>query len=217
MSQLKQRKYLRFKKSIVLQHMLLALSLTGLMISGYAFNKIKLSQNSEQSFFVFSRLDWEQIHLISAIILGISILWHFLYILFSIYGHNDFMQMFFKRHEFKKIVRLGFYDGLREKNRFGLQEKVTYWTIGIYLVLMSITGFMRFAHRFSINYLPKWFYNGMVEFHSYYGLLLGIILISWHLYSIFLKPGRFPGTLSWWDGKITENEMIRRGNYEEEY
>lgn len=217
MSRSEQRKYLRFKKSIVLQHMLLGLSLLGLIISGYALSNIKVSQNFEQSIFAISRLDWELIHLISGYILGISILWHFLYILFSIYGHNDFMQMFFNRSDIKKIIRFGFYDGLNEKNRFGIQEKVTYWTIGTYVVLMSATGFMRLAHRFSINYLPKWFYNWMVEFHSFYGLLIGIILISWHLYSIFLKPGRFPGTLSWWDGKITENEMIRRGNYEEEY
>lgn len=217
MSQLEQRKYLRFKKSVVLQHMLLVLSLIGLMISGYALSDIQVNQNSEHSFFVTNGLDWEQIHLISGIILGISILWHFLYILFSIYGHNDFMQMFFNRSEIKIIFRLGFYDGLREKNRFGLQEKVTYWAIGFYLVLMSATGVLRLAHRFSINYLPKGVYNFMVEFHSSYGLLLGIILFSWHLYSIFLKPGRFPGTLSWWDGKISEKELIRRGDYEKKY
>ena len=217
MSQKELRKYLRFKKSVIFQHMLLTLSVIGLMVSGYILNEVKMDQIAEQSFLITSGIDWEQIHLISGVFLGITIFWHLFYILFSIYGHNDFMQMFFKRTEIKTIFRLGFYSRIKEKNRFGLQEKVTYWVIGTFIILMSATGFLRLAHRFSINYVPKWLYIWMVEFHSYYGLLLGLILIGWHLYSIFLKPGRFPGTLSWWDGKVSEKEMIRRGNYEEEY
>jgi len=216
MSQNEIRKYVRFKKLVVLQHMVLTVSVIGLMISGYALYDIRVNQNSDSSLFFTNSIDWEQIHIISGIILGITILWHLFYILFSIYGHNDFMQMFLKRRDFKSIIRLGYYKGLKEKSRFGLQEKITYWVIGTYIVLMLVTGFMRLAHHFSINYLSQGVYVWMVEFHSYFGFLLGLILFSWHLYSIFLKPGRFPGTLSWWDGKISENEMIRRGNYEEQ-
>lgn len=80
---------------------------------------------------------------------------------------------------------------------------------------MLFTGFLRLAHHFSISYLSEGFYVWMIEFHSYNGLLLGLLLFTWHLYSIFLKPGQFPGTLSWWDGKISEKEMVRRGNNEE--
>jgi len=213
MSQNKIRKYVRFKKSVVAQHMLLSVSIIGLMLSGYALYDVRVSQNSELSKFFSYAIDWEHIHIVSGIILAVTLFWHLIYILFSIYGHNDFMQMFLKRSEFKSIFRLGFNKRLKEKSRFGLQEKVTYWVIGTYIVLMLVTGYLRFAHHFSINYLSKGFYVWMVEFHSYNGLLLGLILFLWHLYSIFLKPGRFPGTLSWWDGKISEKEVIRRGDF----
>lgn len=215
MSRKEIREYVRFKKSVVFQHMALTVSVIGLMLSGYVLYSIRVNQNSESYFFFTNTVDWGQIHVISGVILGITLFWHLFYILFSIYGHSDFMQMFLKRSEFKSIIRLGHQKGLKEKSRFGLQEKVTYWVIGTYIVLMLATGFLRLAHHFSINYLSRELYVWMLEFHSYNGLLLGLLLLSWHLYSIFLKPGRFPGTLSWWDGKISENEMIRRENYEE--
>lgn len=215
MSQNKSRKYVRFKKSVVAQHMLLTLSLIGLMVSAYALYNLRVVVSPGSSYFFSNVIDWKQIHVISGFILSITLVWHLLYILFSIYGHNDFMQMFLTRSELNFIFKLGFYKRREIKSRFGLQEKVTYWVIGIYIVLMLVTGYLRLAHHFSINYLSKGFYVWMVEFHSYNGLLLGLILISWHLYSVFLKPGRFPGTLSWWDGKISEKEMIRRGDYME--
>ena len=214
MSRDKVRTYVRFKKSVVAQHMLLSLSLIGLMVSGYVQYNLRVILNSGSSFLFSNVVDWELIHIISGFILAITLFWHLLYILFSIYGHNDFMQMFLKLSELKSIFKYGFYKRKEEKSRFGMQEKVTYWMIGTYILLMLVTGYLRLAHHFSINYLSKGFYVWMVEFHSYHGLLLGLILFLWHLYSIFLKPGRFPGTLSWWDGRISEKEMIRRGDSE---
>ncbi len=215
MSQYKIRKYVRFKRSVVAQHMLLTISIIGLMVSGYALYKLRVILSPDSSYFFSNVVDWKLIHIISGIILSITLVWHLFYILFSIYGHNDFMQMFLTRSELKSIFKIGFYKRQEVKSRFGLQEKVTYWVIGAYIVLMLVTGYLRLAHHFSINYLSNGFYVWMVEFHSYNGLLLGLILFLWHLYSVFLKPDRYPGTLSWWDGKISEKEMVRRGDYKE--
>ncbi|MCH8300301.1 MAG: hypothetical protein IIC39_07155, partial [Candidatus Marinimicrobia bacterium] len=96
-----------------------------------------------------------------------------------------------------------------KKRRFGLQEKLTYWIIGVYLILMVITGLLQYANVYTVNYISRSLYIYIDGFHGMYGLLMGIILTVWHLYSIFLKPGRFPGTLSWWDGKISSEEMNR--------
>ena len=153
MSHNKVRKYVRFKKSVVAQHMLLSVSIIGLMVSGYALYDVRVNQNSELSYFFSYAVEWEQIHIIFGFILVITLFWHLIYILFSIYGHNDFMQMFLKRSDFKSIFKLGLNKRLKEKSRFGLQEKVTYWVIGTYIVLMLVTGYLRFAHHFSINYL----------------------------------------------------------------
>ena len=182
---------------IVVQHMLLTISAFGSMLSGYKINSNQAVQ---------SEIAWIEIHIIFGFLLLIVILWHILYIIFTIYGHNDFMQMFLRKTDIKRIARLGFGSGVETNSRFDLQEKVTYWIIGSYIFLMAVTGLIRFANRISLEHLPQKLYAIINEVHSIYGLYLGIILISWHLYSIFLRPGHFPGTLSWLNGKVSKEE-----------
>ena len=86
--------------------------------------------------------------------------------------------------------------------------------MGFYVLLMTITGILRYAVGFSNSYIPQSLYILMLEFHGFQGLFLGIVFTVWHLYSIFLKPGRFPGTMSWWDGKISESELKSYNGYE---
>lgn len=194
---------------IVVQHMILTISAFGSMFSGF-----KIYSNLT----VQSEIVWVEIHIIFGFLLLIVILWHILYIIFTIYGHNDFMQMFLRRSDIKRIATLGFGNRLETKSRFDLQEKVTYWIIGSYILIMAATGLLRFANRISLEHLPQNLYVVLNEVHSIYGLYLGIILISWHLYSIFLRPGHFPGTLSWLNGKVSKeerNEPLEQGGFED--
>lgn len=194
---------------IVVQHMILTISAFGSMFSGY-----KIYSNLT----VQSGIGWVEIHIIFGFLLLIVILWHILYVIFTIYGHNDFMQMFLRRSDIKRIATLGFGNRLETKSRFDLQEKVTYWIIGSYILIMAATGLLRFANRISLEHLPQNLYVVLNEVHSIYGLYLGIILISWHLYSIFLRPGHFPGTLSWLNGKVSKeerNEPLEQGGFED--
>lgn len=205
-----ENKYIRFKMPVVAQHMILTISAFVSMFSGY---KIYSNQT------VRTETGWIEIHAVFGFLLLIVILWHILYIIFTIYGHNDFMQMFLRRSEFKRITTLGFGRRLESKSRFDLQEKVTYWIIGSYIFIMAFTGLLRFADRISIEHLPQILYVILNEVHSIYGLYLGIILISWHLYSIFLKPGHFPGTLSWLNGKVSKEERgetMRHDGFEDD-
>ncbi len=202
-------KYVRFKMPVVVQHMFLTISVIALLLSGY---KIYILQTVE------SKIGWIDIHIIFGFLLVIVILWHILYIIFTIYGHNDFMQMFLRRSELIRISKLGFGSGQEPESRFDLQEKVTYWIIGFYILMMIITGLLRYSNRISLEHLPQNMYVVINEIHSIYGLYLGIILISWHLYSIFLKPGHFPGTLSWLNGKVSKEErgeVLQQGGTEE--
>jgi len=198
------RKYIRFKMPVVVQHMLLTLAAFGSMLSGYKIYSIQT---------VESEIAWVDMHIIFGFLLLTVILWHLLYIIFTIYGHNDFMQMFLRRGDIKRIAMLGFGNHSKTESRFDLQEKVTYWIIGSYILIMASTGLLRFANRISLEHLPQSLYVILIEVHSIYGLYLGIILIAWHLYSVFLRPGHFPGTLSWLNGKVTEIE--RTGTFQQ--
>ena len=207
------KRYIRFKKPVVIQHFILMLSVLGLMLSGYELYSIK---SVETGFDSFSYSLWERAHIWFGILLGLTILWHFLYILFTLYGHSDFLHILPSKNDLKSLFDLGFKKNMIKKERFGLQEKITYWIIGVYLILMVVTGLLQYAYVYTANYISRTLYIYIDGFHGIYGLLMGVILTVWHLYSIFLKPGRFPGTLSWWDGKISKAEMIRYQETEEE-
>lgn len=194
---------------MVIQHFMLTLSVLGLMLSGFkliSFRALESGFNPENASTYYF---WAQLHIWFGILLGITILYHFLYILFTLYGHSDFLHILPDKNDLKSMLGFGFKKSLSKKGRFGVQEKITYWTIGIYLIFMTVSGILKYSNLFSVNYIPKTMYIYINEFHGAYGLLTGIILTVWHLYSIFLKPGRFPGTLSWWDGKISSAEMNR--------
>ena len=192
-----------------MQHFVLMLSVLGLMLSGYKLNSIKSAETGFDPISYSSYSLWEQVHISFGIILGLTILWHFLYILFTLYGHNDFLHILPNKKDLKSLFSFGIKRNLSIKERFGLQEKTTYWIIGMYLILMVITGILQYTNSFTANYISRTIYIYIDGFHGKYGLLMGVILTVWHLYSIFLKPGRFPGTLSWWDGKISSSEMNR--------
>jgi len=197
MKSMPKKRYLRFQKSVVIQHSLLTLSSIALAISGYKLYGYNINPGIENYYFVRNVLSWNQLHLIAGIFLILTIIWHFLYILFTIYGHNDFMQMFLSRKDIRVLRGFGFRKISSAGERFGLQEKITYWVVGSYVVLITVTGILRYTVGFSNNYIPQSLYIFILEFHGFQGLFLGIVLTLWHLYSIFLKPGRFPGTMSW--------------------
>ena len=203
------KRYIRFQKPVVIQHYILMLSVLGLMFSGYMLYSIKSAETGFDPTDYFSYSLWEQIHIWLGILLGLTILWHFLYILFTLYGHSDFLHILPNKNDLKSLIGLGFKRSMIKKERFGLQEKLTYWIIGVYLILMVITGLLQYANVYTVNYISRSLYIYIDGFHGMYGFLMGVILTVWHLYSIFLKPGRFPGTLSWWDGKISSEEMNR--------
>jgi len=203
------KRYIRFQKPVVIQHYILMLSVLGLMLSGFKLYSIKSEETGFDPISYFSYSSWEQIHIWFGILLGPTILWHFLYILFTLYGHSDFLHIIPSKNDLKSLFGFGFKRNMIKKERFGLQEKITYWIIGVYLILMVITGLLQYANAYTANYISRTIYIYIDGFHGMYGFLIGVILTVWHLYSIFLKPGRFPGTLSWWDGKISKAEMNR--------
>jgi hypothetical protein len=45
------------------------------------------------------------------------------------------------------------------------------------------------------------------EMHSDEALLATLAIVIWHFYNVHFNPERFPGTLMWWHGQISEHEL----------
>jgi hypothetical protein len=58
-----------------------------------------------------------------------------------------------------------------------------------------------------LKYFPKFVLDIAHEMHSDEALLATLAIVIWHFYNVHFNPDRFPGTLMWWHGEISEHEI----------
>jgi len=202
----------RFSVGWRLQHLILALGVTGLAASGLAIRYYATPYGK----FVLGMLGGISacglFHRIFALTLGIATIWHIFMILFTREGHEDFLALMPEKGDKTRWLKAihskltgGEYEA--EWGRYTFGQKVQYWMVATGVLLMIATGsILLFGHR-SIAFLPKWLVDTVRVVHGGQGVELMAFLILWHLYSTHFAPGRFPMARSWINGKITLSEL----------
>jgi hypothetical protein len=70
------------------------------------------------------------------------------------------------------------------------------------------SGLIMWFHNLALSYFPKYVYDIAREAHSDEALLATLTIVIWHFYNVHFNPSRFPGSLVWWHGKLTKEQMI---------
>ncbi len=197
----------RFTLNERIQHFLLFVSVTILLISGFAlkyyytpFGKIiiTLSGGFEARGLV---------HRFGAILLSFVTIYHLLYILFTRRGHEQFMEMLPTKKDFEDF-KLSLLYKLRATQqqpkfgRFNYRQKLQYWLVAGGVISMQITGYMLWFHNQSIAVLSKKILDVVYIFHSYEAMLVFVVIVLWHLYDMHLRE-HFPMDPVWITGKIS--------------
>src|SRR3990170_2607308 len=97
-----------------------------------------------------------------------------------------------------------------EKPRFGrfsYIEKFDYWAVYWGCVIMIGSGLFLWFEMIVLKYFPKYVLDVAHEMHSDEAMLATLAIVIWHFYNVHFNPDRFPGTLMWWHGQISEHEM----------
>ena len=204
----------RMRNSEVWQHTLTMVSFIALVISGFA---LRFSDSWITNFF----FGWERgfelrglIHRISAVIFIVTVLWHLIFILFTIRGKAFFKDMWPNLLDFTQFYERIMYNlGKRDKTpqfkRFSYIEKAEYWALVWGTVVMIITGiFLWFDNYFSL-FLPKGFLDVSLVIHYWEAWLATLAIGVWHLYSTLFNPHVYPMNTSWLTGKMPE-DMYKR-------
>lgn len=102
---------------------------------------------------------------------------------------------------------LAFFVGLRDApppfGRFTYAQKIEYWALVVGNTLMSLTGLiLMFEYMWGRLTLEV-----AALIHRMEAILACLAIIVWHLYEVHLRPGKFPHSLLWWHGLMTEDEM----------
>lgn len=196
------------------QHMLFLISVTLLILTGIG---LRFSDSIIGKALVFLEGGFQTrgwLHRFSAILLILTSLYHFLYILFSERGHREFLKITLKWSDFTDYWNTLLFDlGLRKEKPkldwYCYREKFQYWAFVIFTILMIASGIVLWFHRPLFAILPKWAFDVALEIHGWTGTLILIFLVLWHLYIVHLAPGRFPMSKSWLTGRITLSELKR--------
>lgn len=195
-----------------LQHMILFTSTLLLIVTGLP---IKFHEAPAANF-VIRLLGGANVtrilHRIGA--LGLTIVggYHLLYCLVFEEGRKSFGQLLPSLQDLKDILQqIGYFLGFKQErplfHRYSYVEKFDYWAVYWGMVVMIASGYILWFMEAAINHFGKVSYDIAREAHSDEGLLATLAIIIWHFYNVHFNPKKFPGSLTWWHGRISLEEF----------
>jgi cytochrome b subunit of formate dehydrogenase len=204
--------FLRFNRNFRFQHMVMFSSVILLIITGMPLK----FPNFILSRFVINFWGGIQhstiVHRIGAGMLIYFMVHHFLYTILTRDGRRDFWLLLPKLEDAKDIVHniRHFLGKLPDKPRFGrfsYIEKFDYWAVYWGCIIMIGSGLFLWFETDVLRFLPKYALDVAHEMHSDEAMLATLAIVIWHFYNVHFNPDRFPGTLLWWHGRMSEHEM----------
>jgi len=202
----------RFNKNFRFQHMVMFTSVILLIITGMP---IKFPD------FVLSRYlvnlwggihNSTIVHRFGAGMLIYFMVHHLFYTVFSRQGRRDFVLLIPTPKDARDAAQnirhfLGKSPDKPRFGRFSYIEKFDYWAVYWGCVIMIGSGLFLWFEGIVLKYFPKYVLDVAHEMHSDEAMLATLAIVIWHFYNVHFNPDRFPGTLLWWHGQISEHEM----------
>jgi len=204
--------FLRFNRNFRFQHMVMFSSVILLIITGMPLK----FPNFILSRFVINFWGGIQnstiVHRIGAGMLIYFMVHHFIYTILTRDGRRDFMLLLPKPGDAKDIVQnirhfLGRNPDKPRFGRFSYIEKFDYWAVYWGCIIMIGSGLFLWFETDVLRFLPKYALDVAHEMHSDEAMLATLAIVIWHFYNVHFNPDRFPGTLLWWHGRLSEHEM----------
>lgn len=203
----------RFNIYFRIQHMMLFTSVIILIITGLPI-KFPNSSVSKFMMLLMGGITTQGIlHRIGAVLLIGFYVFHTLYTIFNKEGRKDFIQLLPRLKDVKDVLQMikYFFGFAKEKpkfDRFSYIEKFDYWAVYWGGIVMVGSGLIMWFHNIALRYFPKYVYDIAREAHSDEALLATLTIVIWHFYNVHFNPSRFPGSLVWWHGRLTKEQMM---------
>jgi len=190
----------------VVQHFILALSFTVLVITGFSLR----FYDSWWSEMIFG---WDggytfrgSVHRGAGIVLMLASVWHVIFLM-TARGRIFLKDMWPRWLDFKQFLQMNAYNlGWRKEHpmfgRFSYVEKAEYWALVWGTAVMGITGVFLWFDNIAINWVPKGFLDVMLVIHYYEAWLAFLAILIWHMYSTVFSPKVYPMNPSWLTGTM---------------
>jgi formate dehydrogenase gamma subunit len=148
------------------------------------------------------------IHRIAAVIMIVNLFYQSWYITLTKSGRGYIIDMIPKLQDAKDFFHnMLYYLRIADEkplfDRFNYKEKLEYWTGWIGNIIITVTGFFLWFPE----YFPRFIFDLSILLHTMEAILASCAIMVWHFYEVHLKPGKFPMSTIWLDGKIPEHEL----------
>ncbi|MBI5559276.1 MAG: cytochrome b/b6 domain-containing protein [Deltaproteobacteria bacterium] len=148
------------------------------------------------------------IHRIAGVAMIITGLYHVIYLGVSRDGRSFIKDMIPNlRDAIGGIQNLAYYLGLRSEppkfDRFDYREKAEYWALVAGTIIISVTGIFLWTE----TYWSKFILDLSILIHGMEAILATLAIIVWHFYAVHWKPGQFPMSNVWIDGKMSAHHL----------
>jgi cytochrome b subunit of formate dehydrogenase len=149
------------------------------------------------------------IHRIAAVVMMATMFYQAWYMLFTTPGRSYLHALLPRLQDVKDaVMNIAYYLRITHEkprfDRFNYKEKLEYWTGIIGSVIITVTGLILW---FEV-YFSKFLIDVSVLVHTMEAILASSAIMVWHFYEVHLKPGKFPMSTVWLNGKISEHEMM---------
>jgi len=208
------RLHLRMTAHERVQHGVLVLSFTALVVTGFmlrypeAWWVVGIRNLSARAF------EWRSwIHRIAGVVMLASGAWHCCYLAGTTAGRALFHDL---RPRWRDVTDpwavLKYNLGLAPTKplfpRFSYIEKTEYWAMLWGTILMGATGVILWFDNTSIGLFTKLGFDVSRTVHFYEAILATLAIVVWHFYFVIFNPDVYPMNLAWLTGRMSESEML---------
>lgn len=207
-----QQGFLRFSGNMRGQHIILMITFTLLGITGVPL----LFPNAFKGVFFFEDSSYLRglMHRVSAVGLILLSCYHVTYLFVTDDGHRN-LRDFLPRLPRDVLdawgsikFNLGLQDARPRAARYDFIEKFEYFGVVWGSFIMVVTGLALWFNTRVLQVAPLWVVDLAKVVHRYEAILAMLTIAVWHMYCVHWRPGVFPMSRVWLDGRISREEMI---------
>jgi formate dehydrogenase gamma subunit len=215
------RTYQRFQRFEVYQHSLLIISFVTLVITGFALKFPEAFWVEGLNVLGLTEELRGLIHRGAAVVLITISFVQLFYFIASRKGRKEIGLLLPKISDIQGFIQnMRFYLGkTKEHPKFGrwdYTEKAEYLALIWGTAVMAMTGFVLWFPEFFIRYLPSWVFEFSEIVHYFEAWLATLAILVWHWFFVIYHPEKYPMSLTWLDGKISEEELKKHHSLEYE-
>lgn len=205
----------RWNRQHRLQHVLLLVSVTTLILTGFPIKYSHVPAALWAVQLVGSFKNLYTIHVSGAVLLGVTAVYHLGYLILRAARHGIRKEQLAMLPGLKDVrdardhikCLLGLSSRMPDFGRYSYLEKFEYVAVVWGLIFMGISGLALWFPEVASRTVPRWGLDTLRVIHSTEAFIAMITLATGHLYAVHLNPSVFPASRVWLDGKINLHHL----------